>query len=67
MFYNLQAVQIAETALDEFRKNYDERFPVIGSSWQNHWDRMTPFFDYPKEIRTVIYTKILSNHSILKR
>ena len=23
---------------------------------RNHWDHITPFFDYPKEIRTVIYT-----------
>ena len=38
------------------KKPYDERFPAIGRSWQNHWDHITPFFDYPQEIRTVIYT-----------
>ena len=54
--YNAQTAQIAKIALDEFRKKYDERFPAIGRSWQNHWDHISPFFDYPKEIRRVIYT-----------
>ena len=53
--YNAQTAQIAKIALGEFRKKYDERFPAIGRSWQNHWDHISPFFDYPKEIRRVIY------------
>ena len=48
--------QAAETALNEFRQSYDERFPAIGKSWQDHWDNIVPFFDYPGEIRRVIYT-----------
>ena len=31
-------------------------FPAIGKSWQDHWDNIVPFFDYPEEIRRVIYT-----------
>jgi transposase-like protein len=25
-------------------------------SWRNNWTRITPFFDYPPEIRRIIYT-----------
>jgi len=28
----------------------------IGQSWRRNWSRLTPFFDYPPEIRKVIYT-----------
>ena len=54
--YNAPTAQAAEAALSEFRRNYDERFPAIGKSWQDHWDNIVPFFDYPEEIRRVIYT-----------
>jgi putative transposase len=28
----------------------------IGQSWRRNWARLIPFFDYPPEIRKVIYT-----------
>ena len=28
----------------------------IGQSWRCNWSRLIPFFDYPPEIRKVIYT-----------
>ena len=28
----------------------------ISQSWRRNWPRLIPFFDYPPEIRTVIYT-----------
>ena len=30
--------------------------PPIGQSWRRNWARLTPFFDYPPDIRKVIYT-----------
>lgn len=54
--YNSPTAQAAEAALKEFRENYDECFPAIGRSWQHHWENIIPFFDYPQEIRKVIYT-----------
>ena len=29
---------------------------VIGQFWRSNWSRLTPFFDYPPDIRKVIYT-----------
>lgn len=54
--YNAPTEEAARLALADFRKSYDERFPAIGQSWEKHWERLIPFFDYPKEIRKVIYT-----------
>lgn len=54
--YNAPTAEAAKLALDSFRERYDERFPAIGRSWESHWDNVIPFFDYPAEIRKVIYT-----------
>lgn len=29
---------------------------MISLSWRNNWERLSVFFDYPPEIRKVIYT-----------
>jgi putative transposase len=31
-------------------------YPSIIQSWRHNWIRIIPFFDYPPEIRKVIYT-----------
>ena len=31
-------------------------YPPIAQSWRNNWARVIPFFDYPPEIRRIIYT-----------
>ena len=43
-------------ALDAFTEKWNEKYPAIGKSWQNSWEGLSVFFDYPKEIRKVIYT-----------
>jgi transposase-like protein len=30
---------------------------MIGRSWRNNWARVIPFFQFPEEIRRVIYTR----------
>src|SRR5690606_3789873 len=43
-------------ALDAFARKWDERYPTISRAWRQHWDELSVFFAYPKEIRRVIYT-----------
>jgi putative transposase len=45
-------VEQASQALDEFELVWGKDYPPIVQSWQ----RIIPFFDYPHEIRKVIYT-----------
>ena len=46
----------AKVELDEFAEKWDAVYPVVSQTWRRHWDRITPFFAYPAEIRKVIYT-----------
>ena len=42
--------------LGEFEERWDAEYLPIGQSWRRNWSRLIPFFDYPPEIRKVIYT-----------
>jgi putative transposase len=54
--YTAATVDEAEQSLTEFEAKWDEAYPPIGQSWRSHWARIIPFFDYPPEIRKIIYT-----------
>ncbi|MCA1604151.1 MAG: IS256 family transposase [Acidobacteria bacterium] len=46
----------AERQLERFAEKWDRAYPSISQSWRRNWERITPFFAYPVEIRRVIYT-----------
>jgi putative transposase len=46
------AQQLEEFAQSELGKKY----PMIAASWQRHWAEVIPFYDWPPEIRKMIYT-----------
>jgi len=54
--YTAATVEEAELMLGEFEAKWDDEYLPIGQSWRRNWSRLTPFFDYPPEIRKVIYT-----------
>lgn len=54
--YTAATVEEAERQLGAFEAKWGEAYPSIGQSWQRNWPRIIPFFDYPPEIRKVIYT-----------
>ena len=54
--YQAATAQEAEQRLGEFEARWDEQYLPIGQSWRRNWNRLIPFFDYPPEIRKVIYT-----------
>lgn len=54
--YQAKTLELAEQALDEFESTWGDRFQAIVKSWRDDWVHITPFFDYPIEIRRVIYT-----------
>ena len=37
-------------------QKWDEAYPTVGQIWRRNWERITPFFAYPADIRKVIYT-----------
>lgn len=54
--YQSATVAEAEQALTEFEQKWDDDYASIGQSWRRNWLRIIPFFEYPPEIRKVIYT-----------
>mgnify|MGYP001031707049 FL=1 len=54
--YGASTLDEAERALDEFALKWDEDHPTISKSWRANWERLSVFFDYPPQIRKVIYT-----------
>ena len=54
--YQAKTVQEAESALTSFAERWDDIYPSISQLWLNHWENIIPLFDYPPEIRRVIYT-----------
>ncbi len=54
--YQSATAEQAEIRLTEFEQKWDAAYPTIGQSWRRNWARIVPFFDYPPEIRKVIYT-----------
>lgn len=54
--YSAKTLEEAELALTTFAEKWDKEFPSISKSWLNHWENITPFFEFPDEIRKVIYT-----------
>ncbi len=37
-------------------EHWGERYPAIVPGWERNWERLTPFFGFPPEIRRVVYT-----------
>ncbi len=54
--YQSATLRKAENQLEKFSVKWDNTYSMIGRSWREHWEHITPFFAYPPEIRKVIYT-----------
>lgn len=54
--YTAATADEAEIRLDEFDGKWGKDYAAIVKSWRSNWTRIIPFFDYPPEIRRVIYT-----------
>jgi transposase-like protein len=55
--YRAPTLEGAEAALAAFEKSsWGRRFPPITALWRRHWDHVRPVFQYPPEIRRLLYT-----------
>lgn len=54
--YQALTVREAEVALDDFELTWGDKYASIVRSWRNNWKNVIPFFDFPAEIRKIIYT-----------
>jgi transposase-like protein len=54
--YNAPTREAAKMELDLFDQKWGAKYPYAIRSWRNNWDELTSFFDFPVEIRKIIYT-----------
>lgn len=54
--YGAATLEAAESALTLFAEKWDTTYPSVSQSWLRDWERLTPFFSYPADIRKAIYT-----------
>jgi len=48
--------EMALDALEDFAKKWGQKYAYAIKSWKDNWDELTAYFDYPQEIRRIIYT-----------
>ena len=54
--YSAPTEESGRIALEEFRKTWEDKYPMIYQSWDRRWDDLSEFFKYPDGIRRAIYT-----------
>ena len=54
--YNAPTKQAAEAALNDFASKWEHKYSYAIKSWQDNWEELTVFFEFPIEIRKIIYT-----------
>jgi transposase-like protein len=54
--YGAPTKDAAEQALLGFAKKWDSKYRYAIQSWHNNWKNLTSYFDFPVEIRKIMYT-----------
>jgi putative transposase len=54
--YRAATAAQAELELNEFISRWGHKYQAIGKLWKENWERVIPFFEFPPEVRRVIYT-----------
>lgn len=54
--YTAPTKEAAKASLADFKKKWNSKYSYAIKSWENNWDELTVFFDFPAEIRKIIYT-----------
>jgi transposase-like protein len=59
----------AQNKLEQFAAIWDDKYPQISKSWRANWPNLIAMYDYPAEIRKVIYTTnaIESLNSVVRK
>jgi len=59
----------AKLELERFSEKWNDKYPQISRSWRANWENLNTLFDYPADIRKVIYTTnaIESLNSVIRK
>lgn len=56
MVYQASTIELAEMNLDKLEEKWNGKYPSSIKSWRENWSELSAYFNYPKEIRKMIYT-----------
>jgi putative transposase len=54
--YQAATREEAETKLLELAETWGDKYPLAVKSWESNWEDLATYFNYPAEIRRLIYT-----------
>lgn len=54
--YQAPTEDIALNELDNLENNWSDKYSIVIQSWRNNWENLSTYFDFPPEIRRIIYT-----------
>ena len=54
--YQAKTREEGETNLLNLAETWGDKYPAAIRSWENNWTELSTFFDYPAQIRRLIYT-----------
>jgi putative transposase len=54
--YNAPDAKSAHGRLKAFEQQWGSKYPYIAKSWNTNWDNLATFFEFPMEIRKIVYT-----------
>jgi len=59
--YDAPTKPAAEAALEDFANKWNSKYSYAVKSWRDNWEELTVFFEFPIEIRKIIYTNPIEN------
>lgn len=54
--YNAPNQEAAKVALEDFAQKWNDKYSYAVKSWRDNWEELTVFYEFPLEIRKIIYT-----------
>ena len=54
--YNASNEKAGLEALADVREKWGKKYPYAVSNWENNWEDVSPFFQFPNEVRRIMYT-----------
>jgi transposase-like protein len=56
LIYTAVNIETAADALKALRNKWGEKYKYAIDGWENNWENLIPFLEYPPELRKIMYT-----------
>jgi transposase-like protein len=54
--YKAVTKEAALVALKDLENTWGNKYQIVIDSWNNNWNNLSIYFDFPQDIRRIIYT-----------